>query len=146
MEAGRRDACDLLVEAGDAFDVHAVAMLLAAGADAVHPWLALQVAGELGGGRGREDLAPAVAEANALAAIDHGLRKVLARMGISTLASYRGAQLFDVLGLADEVADRWLPRRPADGGRGDVRAPRRRAPGPPRGGLPGGTRRDAGAA
>jgi glutamate synthase (ferredoxin) len=116
VEAGRRDACDLLAEAGDAFDVHAVAMLLAAGADAVHPWLALQVAGELGGGRGREDLAPAVAEANALAAIDHGIRKVLARMGISTLASYRGAQLFDVLGLADEVANRCFPAAPRTAG------------------------------
>jgi len=116
VEAGRRDSCDLLAEAGDAFDVHAVAMLLAAGADAVHPWLALQVAGELGGGRGREDLAPAVAEANALAAIDHGIRKVLARMGISTLASYRGAQLFDVIGLADEVADRCFPAAPRTAG------------------------------
>ena len=112
VQAGRRDACDLLVEAGDVFDVHAIAMLLAAGADAVHPWQALQVAAELGGGRGREDLSPAAAEANALAAIDHGLRKVLARMGISTLASYRGAQLFDVIGLADEVADRCFPAAP----------------------------------
>jgi glutamate synthase (ferredoxin) len=116
VEAGRRDACDILAEAGDAFDVHAVAMLLAAGADAVHPWLALEAARELGGGRGREDLAPAVAEANALAAIDHGLRKVLARMGISTLASYRGAQLFDVLGLADEVATRCFPAAPRTAG------------------------------
>ncbi len=116
VEAGRRDACDILVEAGDVFDVHAVAMLLAAGADAVHPWLALQVACELGGGRGREDLEPAVAEANALAAIDHGLRKVLARMGISTLSSYRGAQLFDVIGLADEVADRCFPAAPRTSG------------------------------
>ena len=116
VEAGRRDACDILVEAGDVFDVHAVAMLLAAGADAVHPWLALQVACELGGGRGREDLDPAVAEANALAAIDHGLRKVLARMGISTLSSYRGAQLFDVIGLADEVADRCFPAAPRTSG------------------------------
>ena len=114
--AGRRDACDILVEAGDVFDVHAVAMLLAAGADAVHPWLALQVACELGGGRGREDLEPAAAEANALAAIDHGLRKVLARMGISTLSSYRGAQLFDVIGLADEVVDRCFPAAPRTSG------------------------------
>src|SRR5664280_194849 len=116
VEAGRRDACDILVEAGDVFDVHAVAMLLACGADAVHPWLALQVACELGGGRGREELEPAVAEANALAAIDHGLRKVPARMGISTLSSYRGAQLFDVIGLADEIADRCFPAAPRTSG------------------------------
>ena len=44
VDAGLRDACDLLADAGDAFDVHAVAMLLAAGADAVHPWHAIAVA------------------------------------------------------------------------------------------------------
>ncbi|MCU0477349.1 MAG: glutamate synthase-related protein [Chloroflexi bacterium] len=112
VDAGRRDACDVLVEAGDAFDVHAVAMLLAAGADVVHPWHALALAHEIAGSRGLEALTPEAAEANLLDAFDHGLRKVLARMGISTLASYRGGQLFDVLGLADDVAERCFPAAP----------------------------------
>jgi glutamate synthase domain-containing protein 1 len=116
VNAGRRDACDILVEAGDAFDVHAVAMLLAAGADAVHPWHALAVAYEIAGSRGQEQLTPEAAEANLLDALEHGLRKVLARMGISTLASYRGGQLFDVIGLADDVAERCFPTAPRTAG------------------------------
>ncbi len=109
---GRRDACDVLVEAGDAFDVHVVAMLLAAGADAVHPWHGIHLAREIAGSRGQEELDPDAAEASFLDALEHGLRKVLARMGISTLASYRGGQLFDVVGLADDVAARCFPAAP----------------------------------
>ncbi len=116
VDAGSRDACDILVEAGDAFDVHAVSMLLAAGADAVHPWHAIEVAHEIAGSRGQEELRPEQAEANLLDALEHGLRKVLARMGISTLSSYRGGQLFDVLGLAGEVATRCFPAAPRTAG------------------------------
>ena len=116
VDAGRRDACDLLVELGDAFDVHAVAMLLAAGADAVHPWHAVALARSFAGSRGLEELTEEAAERHLLEALDHGLRKVLARMGISTLASYRGGQLFDVIGLADEVAARCFPAAPRTAG------------------------------
>jgi len=116
VDAGLRDACDLLADAGDAFDVHAVAMLLAAGADAVHPWHAIAAARDIGGSRGNEDLDPEQAEANLLVALEHGLRKVLARMGISTLASYRGGHLFDVIGLADAVVDRCFPAAPRTAG------------------------------
>ncbi len=112
VDAGLRDACDLLADAGDAFDVHAAAMLLAAGADAVHPWHAIAIARDLAGSRGNEELDPERAEANLLDALEHGLRKVLARMGISTLASYRGGQLFDVIGLAEAVVDRCFPAAP----------------------------------
>jgi glutamate synthase domain-containing protein 2/glutamate synthase domain-containing protein 1/glutamate synthase domain-containing protein 3 len=112
VDAGRRDACDLVVEAGDTFDVHVAAMLLAAGADAVHPWHAIDLARAIAGSRGQEELAPDEAERNLLEALEHGLRKVLARMGISTLASYRGGQLFDVIGLADDVAQRCFPAAP----------------------------------
>jgi len=116
VDAGRRDACDILVEAGDAFDVHAVAMLLAAGADAVHPWHAIELARAIAGTRGQEDLEPGAAEGRLLEALEHGLRKVLARMGISTLASYRGGQLFDVIGLAEDVAGRCFPAAPRTAG------------------------------
>ncbi len=116
VDAGLRDACDLLADAGDAFDVHAVAMLLAAGADAVNPWHAIAVARGLAGSRGNEELDPEQAEANLLDALEHGLRKVLARMGISTLASYRGGQLFDVIGLAEAVVDRCFPAAPRTAG------------------------------
>ena len=111
--AGRRDRTDLLVDAGDAFDIHAVAMLLAVGASAVHPREALAVAREQAGGRGHETLEPGVAESHLIGALDSGLRKVLARMGISTLAAYRGGHLCEVLGLSAEVAQRCFPAAPA---------------------------------
>ena len=111
--AGRRDRTDLLADAGDAFDIHAVAMLLAVGASAVHPREALAAAREQAGSRGHETLEPDAAEAHLIGALDNGLRKVLARMGISTLAAYRGAHLFEVLGLSAEVARRCFPAAPA---------------------------------
>jgi glutamate synthase domain-containing protein 2/glutamate synthase domain-containing protein 1/glutamate synthase domain-containing protein 3 len=108
-DAGLRGATDIAVDAGDAFDVHAVAMLIAAGASAVHPRTAIALATELAATRGLEELTAAEAEANVIAALEQGLRKVLARMGISTLASYRGSQLFEVIGLDRALVDRCFP-------------------------------------
>ncbi len=109
LAAGRRAATDLAVECGECFDVHDTAMLLAAGASALHPWLLFELAREHAGARGFEDLEAAEADANVVAALETGLRKVLARMGVSTLASYRGGQLFDVLGLDVALARRCFP-------------------------------------
>ena len=109
VAAGRRSRTDLAVECGDAFDVHDVAMLVAAGASAIHPWLLLEVAAEQAGERGAEELEPDDARRNVVAALEQGLRKVLARMGISTLASYRGGQIFDVLGLDAALVSRCFP-------------------------------------
>jgi glutamate synthase domain-containing protein 2 len=105
-------------------------MLFAAGADAVHPWHAIAVARAIAGSRGNEELVPERAEANLLDALEHGMRKVLARMGISTLASYRGGQLFEVVGLADAVGDRCFPAAPRTAGVGhpDRSARGRRTP------------------
>jgi glutamate synthase (ferredoxin) len=89
----------LLVETGQIIDTHHVAMVIACGASAVHPWLGMQLAAKL---------KPEGAQtyANTLAA---GLRKVLARMGISTVASYRNSQLFEVIGLDEEVVEGFFP-------------------------------------
>ncbi|MGZ8563684.1 MAG: glutamate synthase-related protein, partial [Candidatus Limnocylindria bacterium] len=109
LGAGLRSRTDLVVECGECFDVHDLAMLLAAGASAVHPWLLLELASEHAGARGQEELEPHEARANTIAALEAGLRKVLARMGISTLASYRGGQLFDAVGLDHELVRRCFP-------------------------------------
>ena len=92
LRAGRH-ATPLIVETGQVFDSHHVALLIAVGAAAVYPWLAMDLAEQTvaGGGTGFRS------------AVEHGLRKVLARMGISTLASYRNSHLFEVLGLDSEV-------------------------------------------
>ncbi len=88
----------LIVESAQVFETHHVAMLLAAGASAVAPYLAEEFAEreEPGGFK------------KVRAAIYGGLRKVLARMGISTLASYRNSHLFEVLGLDEELCHEYF--------------------------------------
>jgi len=111
--AGLRGRADILLEAGDLLDVHSLAMALAVGASAAHPWLAIELARETAGTRGAETLEPDEAVANLVKAFDAGLRKVLARMGISTAASYVGGCLFEVLDLAPDVLGRCFPAAPA---------------------------------
>jgi glutamate synthase domain-containing protein 2/glutamate synthase domain-containing protein 3 len=108
-DAGLRGRTDILVEAADVLDVHALAMVIAAGARAVHPWLAIRCASELAGSRGAEDLAAEAAVSNLLDAFETGLRKTLARMGISAVASYSGGAFFETLDLAPEVTTRCFP-------------------------------------
>src|SRR6266849_3009472 len=83
----------LIVESAQVFDTHHVALLVAAGASAVVPYLADQFA---------ESLEPGGTE-KSRAAINAGLRKVLARMGVSTLASYRNSYLFEIVGLSEDL-------------------------------------------
>src|ERR1700736_4374602 len=83
----------LVVESAQIFDTHHVALLVAAGASAVLPYLADQFAEALESG-GAERVRSSV---------NAGLRKVLARMGVSTVASYRNSQLFEVVGLSEDL-------------------------------------------
>ncbi|MGB8768938.1 MAG: glutamate synthase large subunit [Candidatus Korobacteraceae bacterium] len=110
VKAGLRTKVGLAVEAGDCRDLHHAAVLIGYGAGAVCPWLALQTARTLAGDEG---------EAGLLKALRSGLAKVMSKMGISVLDSYRAAQLFDILGLDAEVIDRCFPGTPSPlGGRG----------------------------
>ena len=83
----------LVVETAQVFETHHVAMLLAAGASAVVPYLAEEFA----------ESEEAGAFEKVRKGMSAGLRKVLARMGISTLASYRNSHLFEVLGLDEDI-------------------------------------------
>src|SRR6185295_3988424 len=116
-EAGLRGRADVVVEAADVLDVHGAAMVLATGATVVVPWLAVELAAELAGGRGAEELDAAATVGNLIDAFDAGLRKTLARMGISTAASYIGGGLFETMELAADVRDRCFPAAPAWPGR-----------------------------
>ncbi|HYC07670.1 MAG TPA: glutamate synthase-related protein, partial [Candidatus Binatia bacterium] len=108
-DAGLRGRLDIVAEAGDVLDVHALAMLLAAGATVVHPWLAVECAAELAGTRGAEDATPGIAAERLLTAFDAGLRKTLARMGIGSVTSYIGAGLVETIELDRSVVARCLP-------------------------------------
>ena len=122
--AGLRGRADLVVSAVDVLDVHAMAMVLAVGATAVHPRLAIELAGELAGSRGAETLSASGAVANLVAAFEAGLRKTLARMGISAVASYVGGGLVDVVDLDRDVVARCFRRPP----RGPAGRPSRTLP------------------
>lgn len=103
-EVGLRVDANIIVETGLARDPHHFAVLLGFGATAVYPYLAYDVINEL---IAKGDLLgdPIYAQANFRKGIDKGLLKVLSKMGISTVASYRGGQLFEAIGLSTAVVD-----------------------------------------
>ena len=115
--SGLRGRTDIVVDAADVLDVHSMAIELAVGATAVHPRLALELAAELAGTRGAEELTATRAIENVVDAFAAGLRKTLARMGISAIASYIGGALIDTVDLAPEVLARCFPSAAAWPGR-----------------------------
>jgi glutamate synthase (NADPH/NADH) large chain len=107
VEKRIRTHAGLLVEAGDVWEVHHFATIIGYGASAINPYMALETihslnkSGYLGEGKSDEDLYH-----NYQKAIGNGLLKVMSKMGISTLQSYRSAQIFEALGLGSEVIDK----------------------------------------
>ena len=120
-DAGVRGRTDLILDSGDILDVHGLAMAVAAGARVVHPRLLLELVREQAGSRGAEQVTPDEAVANAVAALDTGIRKVLARMGISTIASYIGGQLFETLELGPNLVAQCFPAAASWPGRLEAR-------------------------
>jgi glutamate synthase domain-containing protein 2/glutamate synthase domain-containing protein 1/glutamate synthase domain-containing protein 3 len=100
VRAGLATATSLVVDTREPVDAHHAAALLGYGADAICPRLGLATVAGLG-----KDGEPAAAQARYLEAVEEGVFKVMSKMGISTLDSYRGAQIFEVLGLDAEVVD-----------------------------------------
>ena len=107
-EAGVRPAVGLIVESGEVREVMHFALLLGYGATAVNPYLALAQIACLS----REGDIPVdtvTAASNYINAVDKGLLKVMSKMGISTLRSYRSGQLFEAVGLDRSVIDQYFP-------------------------------------
>jgi len=111
VETGQRPLCSLIVETGTARDPHHFAALIGFGATAVYPYLVYQTllamvnTKEIDETRHRSlELGRAYRRG-----IRKGLFKILSKMGISTIGAYRGAQLFEIVGLADEVVDLCFP-------------------------------------
>ncbi len=104
LEAGLRPRICVVVEADDAFDSHHAACLLTNGADLICPRLALETITELAH-RGRLGGAVGAPEAqrNFMRALEDGVLKVMSKMGISALDSYRGAQIIEAVGLGEDV-------------------------------------------
>ena len=108
----KRTKTALIIETGEAREVMHFALLLGYGASAVNPYMAYAVLDELIG-TGNILLNYATAEKNFIKAVNKGLLKVISKMGIATIGSYRGAQLFEAIGLSDTFLKNYLGGTPS---------------------------------
>ncbi|MEK7270582.1 MAG: glutamate synthase central domain-containing protein, partial [Planctomycetota bacterium] len=109
IRQGERTRVGLVVESGEAREVHHVCLLQGYGAGAVNPWLALDTVDDLARRNALPaGVDPAKASRNYRKALTKGVLKVISRMGISTVHSYRGAQIFECVGLGRDVIDRFF--------------------------------------
>jgi glutamate synthase (NADPH/NADH) large chain len=100
-----RTQVGLIVEAGDAREVHHIALLIGYGAAAVNPYLAMATVEDLADSGRLGGLGAKQATRNLIKALGKGVRKTMSKMGVSTVASYTGAQIFEAIGLGSEVID-----------------------------------------
>ena len=107
ISVGKRVQTALIVESGEILQTMHVALLLGYGASAINPYLSFAVISELGK-KGRIQLNYATARTNYIEALKKGLLKIMAKMGISTIRSYRGAKIFESIGLSDEVLQKYF--------------------------------------
>ncbi len=105
IEEGLRCDANIVVETATAREPHGFAVLIGYGATAVYPYLAYECLCDLIDKGAIEGLAPAKVESNYRKGIGKGLYKIMSKMGISTIGSYRGAQLFEAVGLSREVVE-----------------------------------------
>ncbi len=112
VERGLRTSAGLVVETGSAREVHHFALLAGYGAEAVHPYLAMETLARHFAGA-PDGVTAEKAIANYVKAIDKGLQKVLSKMGISTYMSYTGAQIFEAVGLSRDLVDKYFSGTPS---------------------------------
>ncbi len=103
-----RTQVGLLIEAGDVHEVHHVALLIGYGAAAINPYLAMESVEDLAREGFYVKVEPEVAVANLIKALGKGVLKVMSKMGVSTVASYTGAQIFEAVGLSQSVVDKYF--------------------------------------
>lgn len=109
IRKGLRGQVGIIVEAGDVWEVHHFACLVGFGATAVNPYLALSsIRALLESGKLNTQLTEDVLKKNYIKAVNEGLLKVFSKMGISTLQSYQGAQIFEILGLNQDVVNKYF--------------------------------------
>ncbi|MSW44050.1 MAG: glutamate synthase subunit alpha, partial [Actinobacteria bacterium] len=103
-----RTMVSMLVEAGDVREVHHVALLIGYGAAAVNPYLALETVEDLARRGAIPGTTPERAMRNLVKSLGKGLLKVMSKMGVSTVASYRGAQIFEAIGLSKPLVEAYF--------------------------------------
>jgi len=113
IRKGTRTKIGLVIESGEPREVHHFALLVGYGAGAIHPYLALQTARKLAIDGEIDDVQASYAGDNFIKANEKGLIKVMSKMGISTVQSYRGAQIFEAIGLSQDLIDRYFTGTPS---------------------------------
>jgi glutamate synthase domain-containing protein 2/glutamate synthase domain-containing protein 1/glutamate synthase domain-containing protein 3 len=113
IREGKRRQVSLIVEAGDPREEHHYAVLLGYGADAINPYLAFSTIVQLAENDAFEDISTEQAIKNYREAVEKGILKIMAKMGISTVSSYRGAQIFEAIGINSLVIDRCFVGTPS---------------------------------
>jgi glutamate synthase (NADPH/NADH) large chain len=109
IRKGYRGQVGIIVEAGDVWEVHHFACLIGFGATAINPYLALSTIRDMKlDGRIKVETDIEQLKKNYIKAVCDGLLKVFSKMGISTLQSYQGAQIFEILGLNKSVVDKYF--------------------------------------
>ncbi|MDX2189866.1 MAG: glutamate synthase large subunit [Bacteroidota bacterium] len=109
IRKGLRSKIGLVVEAGDVWETHHFALLIGYGASAVNPYLAFESINDLKrDGVIKADLPEDKLQYNYIKAVGDGLLKIMSKMGISTLQSYTGAQIFEALGISKKVVDKYF--------------------------------------
>ncbi|TCT15358.1 glutamate synthase (NADH) large subunit [Natranaerovirga pectinivora] len=110
-----RTKVDLIVESGDARDVMHMALLIGYGANAINPYVALDSITHLVKNKlyVTKDITPEDAYKNYIKALSNGILKILSKMGICTLQSYQGAQIFEAVGISKKVIDRYFTGTPS---------------------------------
>ena len=113
IDAGRRMRADIVIESGEPREVHHFATLVGYGASAINPYLAFETLAELrADGILSQALEQDSIEERYIQAVDKGIVKVMSKMGISTVSSYRGAQIFEAIGLGQELVDEFFTNTP----------------------------------
>jgi len=106
IREGLRTSAGLVIETGEARRVHDFCLLAGYGAEAINPYLAFDTLSDMAPRLGRDDVEKL--HENYIKAIDKGILKVISKMGISTYQSYCGAQIFDAVGLSDDLLARYF--------------------------------------
>jgi len=109
VRAGTRTRCGLVVETGDAREVHHMCLLIGYGAGAVNPWVAFETLDDMLCQGMLVGIDHRKAVRNYIKALNKGILKVMAKMGISTVQSYCGAQIFEAIGLDRTLVERYFP-------------------------------------
>ena len=114
LREGLRTRTSLVLETGEPREDHHIACLIGFGAALIHPYLALATAREMPSRAKREgDMSPEQAAANYKKALEKGLLKIMSKMGISAISSYRGAQIFEAIGVDKDVIERYFTGTPS---------------------------------